>query len=338
MFNEEQLRFLICTSTLIEGVNTKAKNVVIYDNKIAQRQIDYFTFNNIKGRSGRMFEHFIGRVYLFNEPPQHQLPFVDFPLFTQTDDAPASLLIQIDDEDLTKKAKNRMEAVKQQSTLPVSVIRENSSIDPDVQLALAKEIEADSRRMSRSLGWTRFPTRDQLKFACSLIWTHFVASNRMKATVVSGDQLAFKIDRLRKKVPVTTQVLEELRPGKYAAKSANEAVERVLDFERTWATFEFPRYLMALSRIQDSVLGRLGLPVGDFSLFASQVECLFRSPVIAALDEYGVPLQVAEKLQPRLASTVDLDAALASLQQLNIDKIPLSTFEQEIVSDAKNAL
>ncbi len=63
-FNEDKLRFLVCTSTLIEGVNTKAKNVVIFDNMIAKEKFDYFTFNNIRGRSGRMFEHFIGRVFL----------------------------------------------------------------------------------------------------------------------------------------------------------------------------------------------------------------------------------------------------------------------------------
>lgn len=44
LFNEEKIKYLICTSTIIEGVNTKAKNVIIYDNKIARSKFDYFTF------------------------------------------------------------------------------------------------------------------------------------------------------------------------------------------------------------------------------------------------------------------------------------------------------
>lgn len=68
LFNKGLLRCLICTSTLIEGVNTKAKNVVIYDNKISTSKIDFFTFNNICGRSGRMFSHYIGHVYLGTAP------------------------------------------------------------------------------------------------------------------------------------------------------------------------------------------------------------------------------------------------------------------------------
>jgi replicative superfamily II helicase len=63
LFNEGILPFLICTSTLIEGVNTAAKNVVVYENKIATAKLDFFTFNNIKDRSGRMFHHFLGNVF-----------------------------------------------------------------------------------------------------------------------------------------------------------------------------------------------------------------------------------------------------------------------------------
>jgi len=48
-FNEGRLKFLVCTSTLIEGVNTKAKNVIIFDNVIGRKKYDYFTFNNIRG-------------------------------------------------------------------------------------------------------------------------------------------------------------------------------------------------------------------------------------------------------------------------------------------------
>lgn len=44
MFNQGHLRFLICTSTLIEGVNTKARNVIIYDNVVNRKKMDFFSF------------------------------------------------------------------------------------------------------------------------------------------------------------------------------------------------------------------------------------------------------------------------------------------------------
>ena len=70
LFNRGMLKFLVCTSTLIEGVNTAAKHVIIYDNKTSRKPIDYFTYRNIQGRSGRMFRHFVGTVHLFHNPPQ----------------------------------------------------------------------------------------------------------------------------------------------------------------------------------------------------------------------------------------------------------------------------
>ena len=52
--NRGGVRYLFCTSTLIEGVNTSAKNVVLFDKKKGSKPIDYFDFKNIAGRSGRM--------------------------------------------------------------------------------------------------------------------------------------------------------------------------------------------------------------------------------------------------------------------------------------------
>jgi hypothetical protein len=100
LFNSGALKFLVCTSTLIEGVNTAAKRVVIYDNKISKKPFDYFTYRNIQGRSGRMFRHFVGTVHLFHSPPQADMLDVDFPAFSQTDTASDGLLVQIGEADL----------------------------------------------------------------------------------------------------------------------------------------------------------------------------------------------------------------------------------------------
>ena len=334
MFNELRLNFLICTSTLIEGVNTKAKNVVIFDNKIAREQIDFFTFNNIKGRSGRMFEHFVGHVYLFYEPPAAKLPFVDFPLLTQDRDTPDSLLVQMESEDLVPFSRDRMRKYHEQSVLPMSVLRENSSIDPDAQIRLARYLLESPRQWSSLLSWTKYPKKDQLAAVCQLIWDFLVQAARSRGGVFSARQLAFKVWQLIYVPDTAARVRQELNPGNFAAKTPDEAVERVLEFERTWAGFELPRYMMAISSIQRAVFGPLGLPFGDYSIFASQVECFFKNPVIAALDEYGVPLQVGEKIYKFLGEPEDLDAALKKLKVLKVEKLGLDDFETELLNDA----
>ena len=68
--SESGLDTIVSTSSLIEGVNTSAKNVVVWSFKSgkANQNLTPLSYRNIKGRAGRMFRHFIGNVYELVEP------------------------------------------------------------------------------------------------------------------------------------------------------------------------------------------------------------------------------------------------------------------------------
>ena len=66
-FEEGRIRYLVCTSTIIEGVNTVAENVIVFDRRRNTTTIDDFTFRNIAGRAGRMNRYFIGKVFVIEE-------------------------------------------------------------------------------------------------------------------------------------------------------------------------------------------------------------------------------------------------------------------------------
>lgn len=71
LYNDTKIiNTIIATSSLIEGVNTQAKNIILHSNRIAKNRIDRFTYNNIKGRSGRMFKYYTGNIYLLEPPPE----------------------------------------------------------------------------------------------------------------------------------------------------------------------------------------------------------------------------------------------------------------------------
>jgi hypothetical protein len=335
-FNDDRLKFLICTSTLIEGVNTKAKNVLIWDSEINNTPISYFTFNNIKGRSGRMFQHFVGRVVLFGDPPKEQPSSIDFPTFTQPETTPTALLIQMDQEDLSDRSKDRVKEYTDNKVLPIEVLKENTSVDPEAQLELARYIEANAATMWPRLAWKGFPTYPERTFACELIWEFFAP--RSKNSVFSAKQLSTKIWQLYKTPNVATRILAEIGGpnDKYKTQDPDEAVERVLQFDRNWAGFEFPRLLMTLSRIQAAVLSRLQLDHGDYRAFAVQVESAFQSPVVAWLDEYGIPPSIGRVLEPFLRTKSDLDVAIANLKTLDLSRVTqLRTFERELVHDTQ---
>src|SRR5690554_414912 len=83
LFEEENgIRNLISTSSIIEGVNTSAENVIIWRNRKGSAKLDDFTYKNIIGRGGRMFKHFIGKIYILEQPPEEgqtqlSIPFPD---------------------------------------------------------------------------------------------------------------------------------------------------------------------------------------------------------------------------------------------------------------------
>lgn len=333
-FNEDKLQFLVCTSTLIEGVNTKAKNVIIYDNKVANEKFDFFTFNNICGRSGRMFQHFIGRVFLFHEPPTEELPLVDFPLFSQTDEVPEKLLMQMDNDDLSQKSKDRIQTLSNNGILSIKTIKANSNIEPQSQIDLATFLKGNLRGYHYLLKWNRFPTYDQLKFACELIWKFLIDGGRVGG-ISSGSQLAFKINNLRTvgniKDLIANEIDEDGEPEK-----VNEAIENILEFVRFWAQYNFPKYMMALNRIQKELYEEIDFQTGDYSYFSSQIECLFTDPLFVALDEYGIPIQTSNKIKDKLDTNGNLDDLLEQIRELPIESLEVTQFEKELLTDAQN--
>lgn len=63
---------MLCTSTLLEGVNTSAKNIIIIKpSRISMKDEDSFAafdFYNLVGRTGRLYKHYIGNAYYIKGP------------------------------------------------------------------------------------------------------------------------------------------------------------------------------------------------------------------------------------------------------------------------------
>jgi hypothetical protein len=337
-FNEGKIKFLICTSTIIEGVNTKAKNVIIFDKKIADKDFDYFTFNNIAGRSGRMFHHFIGNVYLFHEPPESKFPSVDFPLFSQYDGTSERLLMQMEENDLTESSKIQLQKYRDQNILPYEILKANSSVDPDLQLDLAKDIIENKNDYHQKLCWSGVPSYEDLKLTSNLIWEHLVKANYPVSGVSSGSQLAYKILHFYRTKNVQQMIFEEISKLEDDEKSlagVNKKIEGVLDFVRLWATFKFPQLLMVINSIQTEIYQKNHMKPGNYSQFAMMTQNLFINPYFIELDEYGIPTEVSKKLQYYLSAAKDFDEVLLKLKEINLEETSLDDFEKDLLRDTR---
>ena len=65
LFNQGILKVLAVTTTVTEGVNTTAKNVVITSRWKGDKELKPFDALNIEGRAGRFLKHYSGNVIIF---------------------------------------------------------------------------------------------------------------------------------------------------------------------------------------------------------------------------------------------------------------------------------
>lgn len=337
LFNEGNLNILICTSTLIEGVNTKAKSIVIYDHQISTHPIDYFTFNNICGRSGRMFQHFIGDVYMFKNPPAPQLPFVDIPIFTQSENVPESILINIDEDDLSELSKSRLKTYTNQDDIPLEILRQNSFIPLNWQLDCIRYIKKNLRQLYKNLKWSSIPTNNQLYATCEVIWDYLIRSNKLVYGIKSGKQLAFTINAYRQSGSIKNFITKTIN-NQYQKLNTQESIERALDIQRHWINFQFPRYLKCLDSIVKEVFRQSNLKPGEYTYFANLVESYFQPYYVVPLEEYGIPSQITLKLREYFDKCDGLDNVLMNLKDIDLPSLNLSSVEKTFLREAKTYL
>lgn len=67
LFNEGILKGLFSTTTITEGVNTSAKNLIVFDHKKGKKDLKKFDAKNIEGRAGRFMHHYSGGVFVIDK-------------------------------------------------------------------------------------------------------------------------------------------------------------------------------------------------------------------------------------------------------------------------------
>lgn len=63
MYNSNNLNTILCTSTLLEGINTPTNELIVYDSE----NLTAFEINNLIGRVGRLGKFKTGNIFLFNK-------------------------------------------------------------------------------------------------------------------------------------------------------------------------------------------------------------------------------------------------------------------------------
>ncbi len=332
-FNTGCLRHLFCTSTLIEGVNTSAKNVVLFDKMKGTNKLDYFDYRNISGRSGRMGKHFIGRVYNFHPQPAVKDQYVDIPIITQ-DNAPLELLIQIDKTQLKKSSIEKMREFDNLNEDFKAAIQKNHGIPVQGQIELVNDIEGNLTSIRDMLQWSGpYPEYEQLTAVIDLAWKHLRTDKRASHNISSPKQLVFLARKYARIQSIGALIKDDINSPFWSGKEpdferrVNMIVFRMLDIGRHWFDFKLPKLLATVSTLQNYILTKHNYKPGDYSFFANTLERGNFPPNVATLLDYNVPSSAITKIIRHIKPDESPESVLKMLAKSDLKSFGLIPYE-----------
>lgn len=117
---EDGFDSIVSTSSIIEGVNTSAQNVILWRSRLGGTNLKDFTYKNIIGRGGRMFKYFVGNIYLLDAPPRSEDAQLEI-------DFPEEILGTLDEEsDVDTLTDRQVERIIEYRTQMSSIVGEEN--------------------------------------------------------------------------------------------------------------------------------------------------------------------------------------------------------------------
>ncbi|MDT2873258.1 DEAD/DEAH box helicase [Lactococcus lactis] len=334
---DEKIGILFATTSLIEGVNTSAKNIIVFSKyKGKNTPIDYFDFANISGRAGRMGKYFTGNIYLFNAIPEKDDFTIDVPIVDQNDISD-EIIVNLDREDVNEK--ERFDALQETDPELNELIKKNL-IKIKGQKELVNYLENNIEKSQRFLVWDSTPTFEQSKQTLGLAYTFLhtekepVSESFFKRQAIISQNLAYGSF---KKALANTFASNVKRASKKKKRSdiLNSTITEILYFQRRDASFRIPKLLDVLGSLQQYVFKKYNLPFGDYSIFASLLENEQIQSNLQFLIDFGVPASAIIKIQ----KSIDVDISENEIKphiRNQINNSELLAYEKEQLNRAIN--
>jgi hypothetical protein len=319
---------IVSTSSIIEGVNTSAQNVVIWKSKLGGNNLKDFTYKNIIGRGGRMFKHFVGHIYLLDPPPADE----DSQLDIEFPDAVLGGLDETQDrESLTDRQVDRIIEYKRQmsdivGTENLARLRRDNLLqdsDADFLLKLATDMK-DSPEEWRGFSY--------------LNSTNPADWERMLYKVISLKPGGW--DAQYKKVVAVVKALARNWPDEIPTILRRLAeheidIEKFFQLERA-ITFKLSALLSDINELHKIIVN----PSVDIGGFIGKISHAFLPSAVYNLEEYGLPRMLSRKLQRARfmdfsSDDLDLRGAIQMLSRKGLDSAlkvdGLSVFDRYIL-------
>lgn len=339
-FNEMKLKYLFCTSTIIEGVNTSAKNVVFFDpTKGMRKKIDYFDYCNIKGRSGRLMVHYTGKIYNFNPVPNKELIEVDIPFYEQN---PVSdeILININLEDVKNPDSKQYVELFNIPFEEKEIFRKNG-VSIKGQQKILKLLEKDIFKDNSKICWRQYPTYNQLKYILNLAWDNLLKEGETTRPMTMKKLVKVTFDYgLNKSIEslVNSNYIYYKKQKRYYNisddKIRDDAILDAFQILKHWFQYKVPKWLNVINNLQKYISEKHCLVPGDYSFYANQIENDFIRSNLSILNEYGVPRSAIDKLANKIPIDINEDSVIDYIKKNKLlEGTSLLRYEEEKIRE-----
>ncbi|HCY75451.1 MAG TPA: helicase [Ignavibacteriales bacterium] len=321
-FNNGKLKYLFCTSTIIEGVNTSAKNIIYFDSKKGLNDIDYFDYSNIKGRAGRMMVHFVGNIYNFNPPPDKEQIVIDIPFFQQ-DPIKDEILIQLDDDEVKNKETEQYNAIDEIPTEEKEIIKKNG-VKVHGQKSIFDILREDIQTKYELINWNQ-PNYRQLEYILGLAWDNLLVEGETTRPMTKGKLINMTFNYgLNQNIEYLVQsnysYLRRLTANNNISDSdlMDRAIQDTFQTMKHWFQYKVPKWLSVINEIQRFVCSEFRVRAGNYIFYANLIENDFLRENLAILSEYGIPSSAIRKLEKQIPSDLDQDSVLEFIREKKI--------------------
>ncbi|MUK25717.1 helicase-related protein [Aliivibrio fischeri] len=319
LFNTKQIKFLICTSTMIEGVNTSAENIIIYDNRNGNPKIDSFTHKNISGRAGRMGQYLVGNVFCLEELPPQESQIVKLPLGQQDEESPINLLASIQPEHLSELSSKNLTQFAKYSDVPIEIVRKHASYNVETLEKAYEVITELSITEMDQIALVTKPKKYQLELLTSFIKTvENRALARQQLHFEDNDELYNRLsyyiyaDSYTAYIKKQVDYIYQSREGK---DMRSDATDRELNIVRNIFKHAVARALSLLEDLLNYEFKSLDLhPKANLGWLIHIFENSHLPSSFSALEEMGIPIETLEKLVTPKLSEIDIDTLIRYLR------------------------
>lgn len=332
--DDKKLDILFATTSLIEGVNTSAKNIVFFSKYKGDELVDYFDFTNISGRAGRMNQYFTGNVYLFENIPEKMEDFViDVPIIDQSKISD-EMVVNLDRNDV--KEKDRFDSLQEKDEALNEIIKKNL-INIRGQKELVQYIENNLDQTHWLLSWTDKPSRGQLEFVLHLGYKYLREDEKPSGYITQQAMtaLAFAYGSLKTAINDRFKYYSSLVGTTKGSKKQredplNSAITDILYFQRREAAFTIPKLLGVIDSLQRYILQKHNLICGDYSVFSALLENEQIQPNLQFLIDFGVPASAILKIQRNIGADYD-EITVKNLVRSLSDSSALLDYEKNLL-------